>query len=347
MVERRGGSDRVTMRDVADRAGVSQPTVSLVLSENPDARVAEETRERVRAAARELGYRPNLLARGLARRRSYSLGVIVPDLSNPFFADVVSGTERVAAEEDYAVFLCETRHVTLERHLESLRGRQVDGIIMDAQRPEVLEELELEGLNVMLIDEPSERWPGVASDARAAGRLAAGHLLELGHRRIGFLGPARETHAFRERERGFVAALREASVPLRSEWLRRVPPTVSGGREGMRALHDLPERPTAVFCVIDLLGVGALKECLTRGTRVPEALSLMGCDDVELSRLVTPELTTVAVPARELGARAARGLIRRLEGEEVLPGPARPLPVRLRPRASTGPPPGGPLPEAA
>lgn len=343
----RQSGERVTMRDVAERAGVSQPTVSLVLNENPDARVADETRERVRAAARELGYRPNLLARGLARRRSYSLGVIVPDLSNPFFADVVSGTERVAAEEGYGVLLCETRHVTLERHLESLRGRQVDGIIMDAQRPEILDQLELEGLNVMLIDEPSERWPGVASDAREAGRVAARHLLDLGHRRLAFLGPARETHAFRERERGFVAELRDAGLSLRSEWFRRVPPTVSGGREGIRALAGLRDVPTGVFCVIDLLGVGALKECLSTGWAVPGSLSLVGCDDVELARLVTPELTTVEIPAREMGARAARGLIRRLEGEDLPAGRSRPLPVTLRVRGTTGPAPRDPVPEAA
>lgn len=342
------GRRRVTMRDVAERAGVSQPTVSLVLNDDPDARVAEATRRRIREAARELGYRPNLLARGLARRRSYALGVVVPDVSNPFFADVVSGTERVAAEEGYAVFLCETRFVSLERHLESLRGRQVDGIIMDAQRPEVLEELALEDLNVMLVDEPSERWPGIASDARAAGRLAAEHLLELGHRDVGFLGPARDTHAFRERERGFVEQLRGASVPLHSDWFRRVPPTVAGGREGMRALNALPERPTAVFCAIDLLAVGALKECLESGTEVPEGCSIMGCDDVELARLVTPELSTISVPARELGARAARGLIRRLEGGNGgAAAPGRPLPVRLRARGTTGPAPEGPMPEAA
>src|SRR5687767_9575236 len=123
---------RATSHDVAARAGVSQPTVSLVLSSNPKARVASATRERVLRAAEELGYRPNVIARSLVRRRSYALGVLVPDLGNQFFADVVSGAERVAAEEGYAVVLTEQRDAPLERQLDALRARQIDGVILDA-----------------------------------------------------------------------------------------------------------------------------------------------------------------------------------------------------------------------
>lgn len=330
------------MKDVADRAGVSQPTVSLVLGDNPEARVADETRERVLRVARELGYRPNLVARGLVQRRSYALGVVVPDLSNPFFADVVSGCEKVAAEEGYAVLLCETRHTSLERHLEELRSRMVDGVILDAVEVETVPEAALGDLNVVLVDEPDGRWPGVASDAERVGELAAEHLLSLGHRSLAFLGPAHDVHGFRLRERGFFRTLREADVDLPSERLRRVPPTVAGGREGMRELLALPPRPTAVFCANDLLAVGALKECLASGVSVPGEISLVGSDDIELARVVTPELTTVAVPSREMGARAARLLVRRLEGERERTHRLRPLDVHLVVRDSSGP-----RPEAA
>lgn len=333
------------MEDVAARAGVSQPTVSLVLGRNPEARVAADTRERVFRAAEELGYRPNLLARGLVRQRSFALGVIVPDLSNPFFADVVSGTERVAAEEDYAVLLCETKHTSVERHLEALHGRLIDGVIADAVGGAAISEKEREGLNLVLIDEPSERWPGVASDALEAGRLAARHLLDLGHEDVAFLGPALPAHGFRFRERGFVQAMASAGRELPSPWLRRVPPTAGGGRAGMRALLSREPRPTAVFCANDLIAIGALKACLAAGLSVPKEISLIGCDGIELTRLVTPELTTIEVPASELGARAARLLIRRLEGKGT-PGEgasesSRPLPVRLQVRESTAPPPEG------
>lgn len=332
---------RVTTHDVARRAGVSQATVSLVLSGNPRARVSAATRERVMAAAGDLGYRPNILARGLVRRRSYTLGVVVPDLSNPFFLDVVTGVQRVAAEAGYAVLPGDVREVPPERHLDALRQRQVDGLILDGFGALAMADDALSDLKVVLVDEPSERWPGVASDALEAGRLAAEHLLSLGHRRIAFAGPASDVHGFRMRERGFAAALRAAGVPLPSPLLRRVPPTTAGGWQAMRSLLalDPSERPTAVFCANDLVAAGALKACLKAGVDVPGAMSLVGCDDVELARVVTPELTTVRVPARELGARAARLLVRWLDEENggTIKPPTKPLPVKLVVRETTAP----------
>jgi DNA-binding LacI/PurR family transcriptional regulator len=328
---------KVTTRDVARQAGVSQPTVSLVLSGNPRARVADATRARVLRAAEELGYRPNILARGLVQQRSYALGVVVPDLGNPFYSEVVRGVERVATQEGYAVFLCDTREASAERHLDALRGRLVDGVIIDALGAGALPEHLLKDLNVMLIDEPSDRWPGVASDAHAAGRYVAEHFVELGHREIALMGPAEASFGVRARERGFVAGLRAAGLELSSARLRRAPATVQGGHEAMRALLALPERPTAVFCINDLMALGALKACLGAGVAVPKQLSLAGCDDIEMATVVTPELTTVAVPARELGARAARQLLRRIAGKPAPAGPSRPLPVQLVKRGSTGP----------
>jgi LacI family transcriptional regulator len=333
-----------TSRDVAARAGVSQPTVSLVLSSNPKARVASATRERVLRAAAELGYRPNVVARSLVRRRSYALGVVVPDLGNQFFADVVSGAERVATDEGYAVFLCEQRDVPLDRHLETLRARQVDGVILDAAGASALPPGAFEGLNIVLIDQPSsERWPGVASDAEGAGRLAAEHLLALGHRRIAFVGPSADVHGFRMRERGFFRALAAAGVALPSAWLRRVPATLDGGQQAMRALllaHG-DGRPTAAFCANDLLALGAHKACTQLGVSIPGAMSLVGCDDIAFARLVTPELTTVAVPSRELGARAARLLVREIEGKGGPEKRPRALPVKLVVRGTTAAPAGG------
>src|SRR5437763_14035343 len=123
---------RVTMHDVARRAGVSQPLVSQVIGRNPSVRVADATRDRILRAAEELGYRPNVIARALVQSRSYSLGIIIPDLYNSFFADIVAGVERVASEDGYAVLLCNALEVAAERHIEALRARQIDGIIIDA-----------------------------------------------------------------------------------------------------------------------------------------------------------------------------------------------------------------------
>lgn len=328
---------RVTTHDVARRAGVSQATVSLVLGGNPRARVAAETRERVVRAAGELGYRPNMLARGLVQRRSYALGVMVPDLSNPFFLDVVTGVQRVAAEAGYAVLPGDVRETSPARHLDALRARQVDGVILDGFGASALPESALADVKVVLVDEPSERWPGVASDALGAGRLAAEHLLGLGHTRLAFAGPSTDAHGFRMRERGFFQAMRAAGLGLPSTRMRRVAPEVAGGLAAMRALLALPsdERPTALFCANDLVAAGALKACLTAGVSVPGQMSIIGCDDVELARVLTPELTTIRVPARELGARAARLLLKQLEDESWVPRPGRPLPVRLVVRGTT------------
>lgn len=333
----------MTSRDVAARARVSQPTVSLVLSENPRARVADSTRARVHEAARALGYQPNLIARGLVSRRSYALGVIVRNLENPLLTEVISGAERVATEEGYALLVCDARRTPAEAHLRALRSRLVDGVVLDAESARALPKSAHDDVNMVVVDASGGRSPGIASDARAAGRMAACHLLDLGHRHFAFLGPESDTHPFRMRERGFVEALRAASVDLASEALRRVPATVAGGREGLSAVLALDRRPTACFCANDLLAIGALNAARSRGVRVPEDLSVVGCDDIEMSRVVSPVLTTVRIPARQMGARAARALIRTIEsGAEDAAGviPSRPLPVKLIVRESTGPAPG-------
>lgn len=313
--------------------------MSLVLSRNPTARVAAETRERVIRAAEELGYRPNVVARSLVRRRSYAIGLVVPDLANQFFAHVVSGAERVAVDEGYAVLLCEQRGTGIDKHLDALRARQVDGVILDAAGAASIPEELLDGINVVLIDQPSQRWPGVASDAEGAGRMAAEHLLGLGHERIAFVGPSADVHSFRMRERGFARVLRERGLSLETDLLRRAPATVAGGHAAMRALLAQPEPPTAVFCANDLLALGAYKACAQAGVALPGDMSIVGCDDIEFAQLVTPELTTVAVPARELGARAARLLLRGIGGESTPPSQqAKPLPVKLMVRGSTAAP---------
>jgi LacI family transcriptional regulator len=241
----------------------------------------------------------------------------------------------VAAAAGYALLLCGEADRPAAGHLETLLSRQIDGVILDAANAATLDPEALAGVNVVLVDEPSERWPGVASDALGAGRLAAEHLLGHGHRGLAFIGPSADVHTFRMRERGYVQAARAAGVAVPSPWLRRALATVAGGREAMRALLAERARPTAVFCANDLMALGALKTATEARVRVPAELSIVGCDDIEMGRLVTPELTTVAVPARELGARAARLLLRQLAGEAPRAAGA-PLAVRLVARGTSG-----------
>ncbi len=333
-------SPRVTTRDVAQLAGVSQPTVSLVLSKNPTARISVETRARILRAAEELRYSPNLVARSLVRSRSYALGIIVPDFRNPFFADVVSSAERVASQAGYAVLLCEAGESSPARYLDALHERVIDGVMIDAVGASAVDSALLDRTNVVLIDQPAGRWPGVASDAESAGAQAAEHLIELGHKRIAFIGPAIDAHAFRMRERGFWKKLAANGISLPSEYLVRANATAVAGRAAMRSLLMLESPPTAVFCVNDVIAIGALKACVAARVKVPSDMSIVGCDDIELAQLVSPELTTVKVPAGELGARAARILIRAIEGQKEQKN-SRVLPVSLVKRGTTGPAPAG------
>lgn len=332
-------SKRVTALEVARRAGVSQPTVSLVLSRNPKARVAPETRARVLKVAEELGYRPNRLAQGLVRRRSFALGVIVPGFANPVNAAIISGAERVAAQAGYAVLLCETGEIDVAQHVRALADRQIDGVIIAGISESALADTDLRRLNVVLVNQASESFSTVQDDSLKAGELAAQHLLDLGHRRIAFIGPVSSASAFRMRERGFGRTLRDAGIVPESDYWHRADPSVNGGSSAMRSLLALAERPTAVFCANDLIALGAHKACALAGVRLPDELSLLGCDDIDLGTLVTPELSTINTPQRELGARAVRLLLRQVEGEGKSAPTAQTLPVKLVLRGTTGRPP--------
>ena len=328
-------STRVTAVEVAKQAGVSQPTVSLILSQNPRARVAPETRARVLKVAAELGYRPNRLAQGLVHRRSFALGVIVPGFANPVNSEIISGAERVAAQAGYAVLLCETGEIDIAQHLKALADRQIDGVIIAGMSESTVSDEALRRLNVVLVNQCSDTLSTVQDDSLAAGTLAAEHLLGLGHRRLAFIGPLSSGSAYRLRERGFVHALRTAGIVPTSDQWQRADATVAGGLSAMRTLLAQPERPTAVFCANDLIALGAHKACAVAGIPIPRELSILGCDDIDLGMLVTPELSTINTPKRELGARAVRLLLRQIDGDGKVPATSQTLPVKLILRGTT------------
>jgi LacI family transcriptional regulator, galactose operon repressor len=333
---------RITAADVARHAGVSQPTVSLILSKNPNARVAKATRARVLAVAKELGYRPNRLAQGLVHQRSFALGVIVPGFANPVYANIVSGAERVASDQGYAVLLCEAEQVNADEHLRALIDRQVDGVVIAGVAASTLPSAELARLNVVLVNQPSDGHAAVGADSHGAGRIAARHLLDLGHTRIAFIGPSTSLPAFRLRERGFADELRSAGLPPASDYWQRAEANVAAGAAAMRVLLELPLPPTAVFCATDVIALGAHKEASRAGLRLGVDLSIIGCDDIEMATLVSPELTSIRTPQRELGARAVRALIQRIEDDSVVAPTVQILPVKLVRRGSTGRPPPSP-----
>jgi len=304
---------RITMADVASEAGVSLMTVSRVV--NNKGEISDSTRQRVQTVINRLGYRPSDIARSLVTNRTGTIGLVVPDNSNPFFSEVARGVEQVAFEEGYSVFLCNTEEDPQRELavLQSLEEKRVDGVILCSSR---LEENELQTVlarhsAVVLVNrrDPEGRFGAVLIDDVRGGRIIVEHLISRGHRKIGFLsGPAR-SFSGQQRAVGYRAALEAAGIPHRPEWERPCLPIVESGRE---VAHDLLSRHpeiTALFCYNDLSAIGALHACADLGRRVPDDVAIAGFDDTPLAALVTPAVTTCRIPMTELGGQALRLLL--------------------------------------
>lgn len=311
-------TDRITLADVAREAGVSSMTVSRVVNDKGD--VSPATRQKVLGVIERLGYRPSGIARGLATRRTGTLGLVVPDVANPFFSDLARGVEHVAYGEGYNVFLCNTQEDP-EREvavLQSLEEKRVDGLVLCSSR---LDEPELRQAvvwhpAVVLVNRRLEgaQVRSVLLDDEMGAQRATEHLLAGGHRAVGLLAGPEVSHSGRLRARGYRAALGAAGLTYLADRVRPCMPTVEGGHE--RALDLLAAHPelTALFCYNDLVAVGALQACAELGRSVPGDVAIVGYDDIPLAGLVTPPLTTCRVPRYELGGQAVRLLLDQLGG---------------------------------
>lgn len=307
---------RPTLRDVAREAEVSIKTVSRVVNREPAVRPA--TAARVREAVARLGYRPNQLARSLQGRRSRTIGLMIADVSNPFYAKCVKAVEEVAREHGYAVVLCASNEdAAIEReYIGLLTQRRVDGLLLvpAADGHEYLEEEQAAGLPVVALDRPAD---GVSTDTvvvqnRAGTLKAIEHLIQVhGHRRIAFIGGGEHLYTTRKRLKGYREALKMTGL----EELCMVGATdIASAAWATREMMELPEPPTAIFAINNLITVGVLQALEQAGLRVPQDVGLIGFDDFELAAVLHPRLTLVRQPATELGRRAAWLLFDRLEG---------------------------------
>ncbi|MFF6778175.1 LacI family DNA-binding transcriptional regulator [Streptomyces sp. NPDC012637] len=325
---------RPTSRDVARAAGVSQATVSLVLGDKWRGRVSERTAESVRTAAQQLGYRPNLAARNLRLGRTRTVLLVVPALTNEFFAHVYTGAAAEAARHGFGVVLYPSPDgIGPAKDPFASAPASLDGVIASSMATDALKAFQGTDLPLVMLDsDPADRSAAahVNLDVADGMRRVTSHLLGLGHRRFLHLASAVPSWTFDVR----AAALAEAlhGTELRTA---RAPLNVADAREAANLALTAPgARPTAVICDDDILAAGVLKAARRLGLRIPEDLSVTGFDDMALSTALEPELTTVRLPAEEFGGRGMTALLAALAGER--PEPVE-LPVELMVRGSSGP----------
>jgi len=316
---------RITIIDVARAASVHPSTVSRVLNGRAELSLLPETRQRVLATARRLGYRPSALARSLRLRRTFTLGMLIPDITNPFFPPIIKGAEDTAHARGYNVILCNTEDSSEREatYLRVLRERQVDGLLIASSftADTVIADLRKERFPFVLVNRGSSRGAddlGVLADNRAGMSSAIDHLVELGHRRIGIVAGPQTTTTGHERLAFAKSALRARRVRL-DESLVAVSEGFSEetGYRAARRVFRAGAPPTAVVCANDLIALGVLRAAHEVGLSVPAELSIVGFNDIPLAGRFDPPLTTVRVPQQEMGARAATLLIAELEGEPI------------------------------
>ncbi len=317
-----------TIYDVAKRAHVSPSTVSRVF--NNTARISEGTRARVLQAAQELDYHPSALASGLARKKSLMIGLVIPDIQNPYSATLARGVQDMVFSQGYVPIICNTNgDPEKELHvLREIRRRGVDGLIITPPQLQVVSEVNRyirklldKGMPIVFVgnrlNDPNVDF--VTSRAQDGAIQAVNYLVSLGHRAIGFIGGYYTQGIAVGRWLGYQEALIANRIPIRPEWMIEADLSQEGGEQALYRLLDLPNPPTAVFAINDLMAIGAITACRKRGVRVPEQMSIVGFDDIPFAALTTPPLTTVAQPTYELGHKAAELLLRRFQQPDLPP----------------------------
>lgn len=336
---------RVTIADVAEKAGVSKTAVSFAFN-NPD-RLNTATASRILDIANELGYRPDPVARMLTQRRTGSIGVLTPqDLSviftNPFFGAFSAGIAGVAEEQGYGLHFISPLHGSLTR---AIHRATVDGVVaigLTDVHPEI-GEIRRAGLPMVLVDSnTSGELASVDVDDEGGARLAAAHLLELGHRDIAILaidGPraatSDESSVVGRRLRGYRSTLAAAGIDVAAHEIEVGPASIAGGHDAFERLWSRGRRPTAILAMSDAMAIGAIGAIHDLGLSIPAEISVVGFDDVDLAASTDPPLTTVHQPVRGKGETAVRLLLSVIEGRNASPGHRR-LETRLVVRSSTG-----------
>lgn len=311
----------ISIKDIARAANVSHSTVSRALRNSP--LVNFETAEQIRKIARDANFRISAVARSLATGRTNTFGVVVTTIADPFAAEVVQGIEDTANAHGYSVILANSG-ANPEREMKvvhSFEERRVDGILVMSSRVGSLYLGHFAEMQVPIVlinnQHPGEFVYSVMIDNQAASVEATKHLIQLGHRRIAYLGDRGGYQSESERRQGYQCALASANLACSEELVGQADSTPQSAMEAATELLSLERPPTALFCYNDITAVGALLAARKRGLRVPDDLSVIGFDDLPLASYLNPTLTTIRQPMRDMGRDATAILFRLLEGEEV------------------------------
>lgn len=331
---------KIDIHAVAKQAGVSIATVSRALNKVPTVDPVLATR--VWKAVRELNYLPNTQARALVSGKSKLIGVIVSEITNPFFPELIQEFERVAVEHGYENLIASTSHdpKKMEQSLQRMLQRNVDGVaIMTFGFEErILDRFASGSVPVVFIDVGSKRLPTsfLPVDYRTGIYEGVQHLAVLGHRKIGFISGPRHLYSAQARKTAFLDCLRTTGITPQPAWLLEGDHTLEGGREAMKQLLELSDRPTAIMCSNDLTAIGVQHALFDANLKVPDDISLIGFDDIHLAEYTIPPLTTVRMACSDIAEKAVRNLLAHIGKPGGDASGEGPIPTRLVVRQTTG-----------
>ncbi len=309
-----------TIKDVARLVGVHPSTVSRVINDHP--RISERTRNKVLFAIKKLGYTPDAIARGLKLKKTYTLGVLIPDITNPFFAEIARGVEDAANKNGFNVILCNTDDkLKKERtYLDILKERRVDGLILGTAhiKDKSILELEKKKFPYILISRNIEKLSKncIIIDDVKGGIMATEYLIKLGHRRIAHITGPLKTRSALNRLKGYKLTLKEYEIEYKDELVGEGDFRIKGGYQVMKRFLKLTEPPTAIFAANDLLALGAMQTIQKKNFHIPEDFSVIGFNDIKLASFIYPPLTTIRQPMLEMGASSVKMLIKIIEEGE-------------------------------
>lgn len=333
--------DPITIKDIARELNISPSTVSRALKNNPQ--ISKATIEQVQALAERLDYRPNTIAQSLRQSRTFTIGVIVPEIAHHFFADTISGIEDVAHKAGYNVVVCQSNE-SYEREVvntKTLLSSKVDGILVSVSKQTTQTEhfrvLKRREVPLVFFDRVCDDIDAskVVFDDYQAAFATVEHLIEVGYTKIAHLGGPEPLLLSQKRHAGYADALKKHNLPVRQEWTVRGGFNIEDGRKGALQLLDLPERPDAIFGINDLVAIGAMLEIKNKGINIPDEMGVAGFCDEPIAQVIQPTLTSFVQPSFEIGRTAAHLLLSQIEDPENFVPKTEMITDKLKIREST------------